>query len=420
MDDLKSNLTTDNFYNILHSIDIEVEEDDIFYRRKYNGIMNYFKMILTHNENSLLLDYSKIITPKGLLLVKINQNSDLNDFLKLVSKNYFLDVIELNYEEIFFNYSYFFEQFQEIIQEIISLEKKIPNTSINNKPNSTVDDLKTTIRRIFIIDENQLFFKKNDPFNLLDVFINSKLNKINFIENNCIIIWITNKISNLYLNSQKIFEIFDLFINIPPLDRSERESVLKHFSELFPRIVFDVETIANYTKLWEVNDFKQLLKLGIFNHFLKSELNQKSNEITDILIELIETREFIPSVNSVMQNNQESMVENHILQSNNNYNFKAIDFREYENVKAYQKEIQEENISHFMRNQLYEHAASKHYKELQMIIEKISKHEALEENERSILAKYPFILNENPHKALITLEKAKKKINRISQIFKGT
>ena len=97
-----------------------------------------------------------------------------------------------------------------------------------------------------------------------------------------------------------------------------------------------------------------------------------------------------------------------------------MDFRAYENLKAYRKEIQEENISDFMRNQLYEHAASKHYKELQIIIEKIIKRESLEVNDRLILAKYPFILSENPQKALIALEKAKKNINRINQMYKGT
>lgn len=413
MDDLESNLKIDKFYSILRSVDIEIEQEDIFYRSKYNDIMNYFKMILTHSENSLLYDYSKIVSPHGLLLIKINQNSDINDFLKLISKNYFLDVIELNYEEIFFRATDFFEHFQEIVQDMISSENDINNTKINDK-NPGEKNLNTSIKKILIIDEGQLNFNLSIPTNLLEVFINSKLNKTNFIEKSSLLIWITNKFNNISMNSQKIFDIFDLFTNIPPFDGSEREAVLKHFSELFPKIVFDIETIANYTKLWEVNDFKHLLKFGIFNHYLKSELNQKSNEITDVLIELIETREFIPSINSEIQDDQEVISENNITQ------IKGVDLRAYENLKAYRKEIQEENISDFMRNQLYEHAASKHYKELQIIIEKIIKHEALEVNDREILANYPFILSENPQKALIALEKAKKNINRINQMYKDS
>ena len=413
MDELGSNLNIEKFYSILHSVDIEIEQEDIFYRSKYNDIMNYFKTILTHNENSILYDYSKIVSPHGLLLIKINQNSDINDFLKLISKNYFLDVIELKYEEIFFRATDFFEHFEEIIQDMISSEKDINSTKIND--NKAGDkNVNTSIKKILIIDEGQLNFNLSIPTNLIEVFINSKLNKTNFIENNSLLIWITNKFNNISMNSPKIFDIFDLFINIPPFDGSEREAVLKHFSELFPKIVFDIETIANYTKLWEVNDFKHLLKLGIFNHYLKSELNQKSNEITDVLIELIEKGEFIPSINSEIQDDQKVISENNITQ------IKGMDFRAYENLKAYRKEIQEENISDFMRNQLYENAASKHYKELQIIIEKIIKHEAFEVNDRTILAKYPFILSENPQKALIALEKAKKNINRINQMYKDT
>ena len=233
MDDLESNLKIEKFYSILRSVDIEIEQEDIFYRSKYNDIINYFKMILTHNENSLLYDYSKIVSPHGLILIKINQNSDINDFLKLISKNYFLDVIELNYEEIFFRTTEFFEYFQEIVQDMISSEKDINSTKINDN-NPEEKNLNTSIKKILIIDEGQLHFNLSIPTNLLEVFINSRLNKTNFIENSSLLIWITNKFNNISMNSQKIFDIFDLFINIPPFDSSEREAVLKHFSELFP------------------------------------------------------------------------------------------------------------------------------------------------------------------------------------------
>ena len=409
MDDSKLNLSGGKFYRKLRSIDIEIEQNDIFYREKYNDIMNYFKMILTHNEDSLLYDYSKIISPKGLLLININQNSDIHDFLKLISKNYFLDVIELNNEGIFFNYTQFLENFILIVQNILNQQNKATD-SPNNK--------NVSINKIIIIDESQLDFQSYEPINLMEVFINSKLSESSFIDSNCFLIWITNKMKNIYRNTEKIFEIFDLFINIPPLDRGERESVLRHFSELYPKIVYDVESIANYTKLWEVKDFKHLLKLGILKHFLKSELNQKSNEITDILIELIEAREFIPSIESETQNSQGSIFENRAV--TNSDGVEKMHIKAYENTMAYKKEIQEESISEFMLNQLYEHAASKHYKELQIIIEKLSKHESLEDNDRIVLAKYPFVLNENPNKALIALEKAKKKVNRIKQIYKGS
>lgn len=419
MNDLKSEINRDEFYKILYSVDIEVNEEDIFYRRKYNDISNYFKTILTHNKNSILYDYSKIFSPKGLLLVKINPNSDINDFLKLLSKNYYLDVIELNYERIFFSSVDFLRSFQKIVQDVINLKNEVHNTKLD-EPEFTEREVNASINKILIIDENQLRIELDKDKKLLEVFINSGLKSLNLIEKNSMVIWITNEINTISGNSDRIFDIFDFFINIPPLDRAERESVLKHFSELYPKIVFDIDSIANYTKLWEIYDFKHLLKLGIFNHYLKSELNQKSNEITDVLIDLIESREFIPSVKSGIQNGREIISENFKFQIDDKGKLMELDVKAYEMLKSYRKEIQEENFSDFMLNQLYEHAASKHYKELQIIIEKLSKKEVLKENDRSILAKYPFILEEKPQKALIALEKANKKINRIKQMFKRT
>ena len=74
-------------------------------------------------------------------------------------------------------------------------------------------------------------------------------------------------------------------------------------------------------------------------------------------------------------------------------------------------------VSEFMLNQLYENAASKNYNELLIIIDKLNKKEIIEDNERKLLAKYPFILNDSPNMAQINLEKAKKRIDLIKRGF---
>jgi hypothetical protein len=70
-----------------------------------------------------------------------------------------------------------------------------------------------------------------------------------------------------------------------------------------------------------------------------------------------------------------------------------------------------------MLNQLYEDAAFKNYREIILIIDKLDKNEPLEKNDRKLLADYPFILNDPPNMALINLEKAKKRVDRIKQAF---
>ena len=79
--------------------------------------------------------------------------------------------------------------------------------------------------------------------------------------------------------------------------------------------------------------------------------------------------------------------------------------------------IRQSNTSEFMLNQLYENAASKNYNELVLIIDKLNKNEPLEDNDRKLLAKFPFILNDTPNRAQINLEKAKKRIDQIKQAF---
>jgi hypothetical protein len=417
MDDDNTNFDSTQFLKVINSIEIRIEREDIFYREKYNDIMNYFKVMLTENTNALINDYSKIINLKGVLLINIGQNSDINDFLKLICKNYYLDFIELNYEKVYFNQEVFLQNFNAIMENIISIETNNKKPKDDND-NSLNMEYESHIKKLIIIDEHKLKLRSNKEINLLEVFINSKFSERNFIESKTILIWINDLMEKVARNSQKIFNIFDLFINIPALDQVEREAVLRHFSEVFPKIVFDLDMMVNYTKFWEVNDIKNLIKLGIFKHFLKSELNEKSNEITDLLIELIESREFIPSINFDTKNNQLIISENHLIQKQNKGNIKMMDMKYVEEINTYLEEIKGETISDFMLSQLYENAASKNYKELQIIIEKINKGEILEENDRLILARYPFILNENPNKALIALEKAKKTISRISQIFR--
>ena len=80
-------------------------------------------------------------------------------------------------------------------------------------------------------------------------------------------------------------------------------------------------------------------------------------------------------------------------------------------------QIKEERISDFMLSQLYESAASKNYSELLLIIDKLNKQEPLEDNDRKILAKYSFVLNDSPKMAQINLEKAKKRIDNLKRAF---
>ena len=153
--------------------------------------------------------------------------------------------------------------------------------------------------------------------------------------------------------------------------------------------------------------------MGIFKHFLNSELNESSNEITDILINLIESGEFLPShLETITERGVLYRGTNDKQNLNNKISVKERDeIINTNDIKNFINQIKEERVSDFILSQFYENAASKNYSELLLIIDKLNKQEPLEDNDRKILAKYSFVLNDSPNMAQIHLEKAKKRID---------
>jgi hypothetical protein len=373
--------------------------------------------MLTNNEYSTIQQY---LIPKGLLLINIDSGTDILDFLKLISKNYYLDFVELNYLEISKEPKGFFKNFNIILKQIIEdLTSKINNLNENKNGYNDVNE-KRIPNKLFLIDQLELTETLLNEKNLLKLFINTLKNyEVTFLENGIILIWINKNLNEIEQYSKDIFQIFDLFIKIPLLSNSEREIVLKNFSEKNKKIVFDINQIVNYTENWEIQEIRHLLKTAVFKHFLNSELNETSNEITAVIINLIESGEFIPSISAKVKEIQDIYNENYkftskISQIQKTQDYKKIDFNELQSIQEY---IQNQPISEFMLNQLYENAASMNYTELVIILDKLNKKEILEENERKLLAKFPFILNDSPSRAQINLEKAKKRMDHIKQAF---
>ncbi|GAJ13789.1 unnamed protein product, partial [marine sediment metagenome] len=254
--------------------------------------------------------------------------------------------------------------------EDIIKKKEIENGKMPQKNEYKKEENK--IKRLLVINQHNFSKALLKEKNLLELFIVSFKEKKSLIKEGLILIWINNKFQEIELNSRLIFEAFDLFIKIPLLDKIERETILRNFSEKNPKIVFDIKTLVEYTSNWEVKDLNRLLRVGIFKHFLNSELNESSNEITDILINLIESGEFLPS-------HLETITEREVLYggTNNTQNLiNKISTKERNEIintneiRNFITQIKEERISDFILSQLYESAASKNYSELLLIIDK--------------------------------------------------
>jgi len=407
------------YFRVIIPSKLEVNKEEIFYRDKYNDIINYIKTMSTFNNENVLKEY---VSPKGAVLINVNPGTDIIEFIKLISMNYSLELIEFNEIEIKKAPDKFIKSFTPILKAITEISDKETNLKSekeeNNKNLAEPDN--NFEKKLLLINQQSNFKISLKETNLLEVF--STLQKevmFKLIETNVILIWINYDIRDVIEISSTVYDSFDLFIRVQLLNKIERETVFRDFMEKNPKIVFDINALVNYTDNWEVKDIKQLLRVGIFKHFLNSELNETSNEITHILIDLIDSGEFLPSITPKISNNKQVIEEDkknqHVIK-----NISKIEEEQYNktnNVNEYINDIRESRISEFMLNQLYENAAFVNYNELLLIIDKIDKKEPLEDNDRKMLAKYPFILNEPPKKALINLEKAKKRVDRIKQAF---
>ena len=423
MTELESNKKFLRFFRRYLPSEIQIDKNNIFYRDKYNEIINYMKLVIANSQDLELYQYVK---PKGAILIYLNSGTDIIDFFKLISSNYYLEFFELKYNEILKSPEEFFNTFDDFInyfkkpEHELSGEKESQNRK--DKASKKTDDGKSNLKRLILIDQKPRLIKLFKKRSLLNNFINlfyTKNRSIDFINNNIILIWLNYDYKELVENAENISNIFDLFIKIPMLNKIERETFLKDFSEKNPKIVFDINTVLNYTENWEVNDLKQVLKMGIFRHFLNTDLNDISNEITDTLMNLIETGEFVLSNTFNILEMENSIEFKQDSKINKKKAFEKIENQKdsMEKKEDYIGIIREEGISEFMLNQLYENAASKNYSELLIIIDKLNKKEVLEDNDRKFLAKYPFILNDSPNMAQINLEKAKKRIDLLKRAF---
>ncbi len=396
-----------NYFSVISSSDLQVNEKDIYYREKYNEILNYFKLVLTGSEDQELYNY---INLKGALLIKMHPGSDIMEFLKLVSSNYYLEVIEFNRAQIFQDPENFYAKFNETLEALI-----INQEGIRSRDKKEEEEP----RKLVIV--NQLahmrdFYRGKNLLREFLIYWQDKIDNLNPINNDAILVWITDDNNKEHKNySNDLYSVFDLSLSIPILNRIEREAILNNFSEENPKISFDINAVASHTKDWEVVSINQLLKVAILKHFLNSDLTDTTNEITDIIIDLIESEEFLPLHVGDSSGYSENIFGKTIYQELSDGN--DMSDRHLPKIEELVKQIQGKGYSEFMLGQLYESAASSNYSELVLVIDKLSKKEPIEENDRILLAKFPFVLNDTPGKAQINLEKAKKRVDLIKLAF---
>ncbi len=413
------------FLKIIDPSEIEISNESIFYRDEYKEIIEYLKLLLTYSEELKIFSFIK---PKGTLLINIFSGTDLIDYLKLISSNYYISLVQLKESEIRKNPLDFLNNFNVILNNFDKLiSEKLQSDELQSEEKQVKLKQLQKKKKLLIINQKQEYREIFEGKNLLTELLthyqeNENLN--NLLNNNFVLIWINYDYNEILDYEGELFNIFDYFIRIPRLNKLDRQEILRKFMEKNPEVVFELNTVVEKTNDWEVNEIKQLIKIAILKHYLNSELTTKSNEITDSIIQVIQNGEYIPACKKEALRQKKSskfrkkITREELIGEKPIYSEeRRVEIGSNLNIKEIIDEIKEKNYSKFMLDQLYENAASENYNELVIIIDKLDKNEPLEDNDRKILAEYPFILNDNPSRAQINLEKAKKRIDLIKKSF---
>ncbi|MHA1623534.1 MAG: hypothetical protein ACTSWH_00235, partial [Promethearchaeota archaeon] len=76
MKDIDKDIEFSKYYRLITPNEIDIDREDIFYRDKYNDIINYLKIMLTNHEESIVQSYNKFIQPKGAILINNKPGTD--------------------------------------------------------------------------------------------------------------------------------------------------------------------------------------------------------------------------------------------------------------------------------------------------------------------------------------------------------
>jgi hypothetical protein len=157
------------------------------------------------------------LSPKGAVLINVNPGTDILDFLKLISINYYLELVEFNYNEIRKAPESFLKNFVPILRAFggqSNSETDFKSDKEDNEKNSPDSD-KSIEKRILIINQqlNLKTFIKGK--NLLEIFFTEQNEeKFNFLVSNILLIWINYDIQDIIEGASNIYNSFDLFIKL--------------------------------------------------------------------------------------------------------------------------------------------------------------------------------------------------------------
>ena len=158
------------YFIVSNPTEIIVNKGDIFYRDKYNEIINYIKILLT---NSMDLEVYKYVEPKGVLLLNITPGTDIIDYIKLICSNYYLEFIELNTSEINKTPEEFYDNFNKILESFVEYKEPgaVKEEKTDKEKTKSDEDNK---KRLLLINQNYTLNKIFNNKSLLSKFTDNQ------------------------------------------------------------------------------------------------------------------------------------------------------------------------------------------------------------------------------------------------------
>ncbi|MCJ7647600.1 MAG: hypothetical protein MUP85_03205, partial [Candidatus Lokiarchaeota archaeon] len=130
----------------------------------------------------------------------INNGTDIIEFLKFISTNYNLNIVQFNIDKILETPQEFYANFNLIIEEIFR-----SNAEDTEKLSEKYDEV-NKIKRIVLVE--QVIELDSQDKSLLRIFLNYFLKKssdYSFIDQQTLLFWVSHNIDEINKNSQEVF-----------------------------------------------------------------------------------------------------------------------------------------------------------------------------------------------------------------------
>ena len=202
---------------------------------------------------------------------------------------------------------------------------------------------------------------------------------------------------------------FDMNLNFSLPDAENRRRFLESRLAKYPEGSIETDHLSLQMKNWNFAHIRNYIKYAqhLFQAQQFTQGKKKQSFDGNYLLKLLETNRFYNPINQL---NEKSMHQGISGQSNS-----LNDFQSVQETQNLQKIENQPNLN--LESQLYQDAASNHFEELSIAIDKLAKGLILLSHERKLLANYAFLLRDEPNKALQKLNKAKNAIDKILHLI---